>query len=105
MSKTNNIPTFTCPDFSFSSSNKTKYNGSDNDPTKRLKLDQITETEDIKSLHHTIKKFNASELKGKERIKLKQDQLSELGAPPPKCLVDSICLHHLYLYCFCYECW
>lgn len=38
----------------------------------------------MKDLHTSIKKFNADELKGKERLKLKQDKLTELGAPPKK---------------------
>lgn len=38
----------------------------------------------MKDLHTSIKKFNADELKGKEKLKLKQDKLTELGAPPKK---------------------
>jgi hypothetical protein len=75
------IPTFTCPSIT---------------PTKRARIEKSSEhksksttnyshdTEDIKDIYESIKQFNANELKGKERIKLKVDKLTELGAPPIK---------------------
>lgn len=67
---------------SSSSSSSTSFN--DSKPNSKPRFQDISKDDDIKSIYQNIKEFNANELKGKERLQLKQDRLTELGAPPPK---------------------
>jgi hypothetical protein len=73
------VPIFVCPNFSVT---KTKVTESNSSGFKRER--ENISNEDIHSLHQNIKQFNADSLKGKERVNLKQDRLTELGAPPLK---------------------
>lgn len=79
-----NIPTFVCPDVGYQPSSSRKDNSI---PLKRKRLSDFNEEEkieDIRTIYQSITEFNANEMRGKSREKLKTDKLTALGAPPVK---------------------
>ena len=93
--KVKKIPTFVCPNYTrpprppseikpISSSSSSASNYTNTHKRSYGRNNNKKDDDDIHSLYQSIKEFNANELKGKERIKLKADKLTELGAPPLK---------------------
>ena len=95
--KVKKIPTFICPDYTppprppspenksiAPSSSASNYSTNTHKRSYGRNKKDKDDDDDIHSLYQSIKEFNANELKGKERIKLKADKLTELGAPPLK---------------------
>lgn len=76
-----NIPTFVCPDVGFRPSLSSNVDSSSSKRKRLAESNEDGKIEDIRSIFQTIAEFNANEMRGKSREKLKIDKLTALGAP------------------------